>query len=276
MNIKYFFKINPLHIENDTYFFLKKQEAKSFSNQRDVIDVIKDKAKNKLGFAYNIFVYIFSPVMPRIKWSEKKLYINYLIEQFTNKKNSISLQVGSGASKKNNNVINLDIFNFPGTDVVADATKLPFRNCTFDNYISIAVLEHVNQPEAMISEASRVLKDGGIIITGAPFLQGFHASPHDYSRWTNVGLESIHSKFGFEKIGIFPIAGPASALTWILIDFFSIIFSLGLNPLYYFWFIVFSILLVPLKLIDIFLILHPEAYKISSFFVYVGKKSTSY
>lgn len=276
MNIKKLFKIYPLHIEDDTYYFLKKQEAKQFSNQRDLIDVLKDKAKNTLGFTYNIFVYIFSPVMPRIKWSERKLYVNYLIEKFTNKKNSISLQVGSGASKKNKNVINLDIFNFPGTDVVANATKLPFKNCTFNNYISIAVLEHVAAPEAMISEAFRVLKDGGLIITGAPFLLGFHASPHDYTRWTNAGLESIHKKFGFEKIGIYPIAGPASSLTWILIDFFSIIFSLGLYKLYYFWFIIFSVIFIPLKVIDVILILHPEAYKISGFFVYVGKKPTKH
>jgi 2-polyprenyl-6-hydroxyphenyl methylase/3-demethylubiquinone-9 3-methyltransferase len=45
---------------------------------------------------------------------------------------------------------------------VADAYKLPFPNATFDVVCAMDILEHVENPNALIQEASRVLKKGGI------------------------------------------------------------------------------------------------------------------
>lgn len=44
---------------------------------------------------------------------------------------------------------------------VADAYQLPFADQSFDNVCAMDILEHVNAPEKLIAEASRVLRPGG-------------------------------------------------------------------------------------------------------------------
>ncbi len=48
--------------------------------------------------------------------------------------------------------------------LVADATKLPFANSHFDVVTAMDFLEHVDNPESVIREFSRVLKPGGLFI----------------------------------------------------------------------------------------------------------------
>ena len=45
--------------------------------------------------------------------------------------------------------------------VVADAHKLPFDNESFDFITSYEVLEHVKDPDLVLSEINRVLKSSG-------------------------------------------------------------------------------------------------------------------
>lgn len=51
---------------------------------------------------------------------------------------------------------------------VADAHKLPFKDRTFDAVFCLETLEHVENPEKVISEIYRVLKDDGCIIVLVP------------------------------------------------------------------------------------------------------------
>jgi SAM-dependent methyltransferase len=46
----------------------------------------------------------------------------------------------------------------------ADAQNLPFREGTFDIAMSYGVIEHVTEPERMVSEMTRVLKPGGRLL----------------------------------------------------------------------------------------------------------------
>lgn len=50
----------------------------------------------------------------------------------------------------------------------APAEKLPFKDNFFDAAISIAVLEHVDDPQKAVTEAFRVLKPGGIFFSITP------------------------------------------------------------------------------------------------------------
>ncbi|MBN2454036.1 methyltransferase domain-containing protein [Candidatus Woesearchaeota archaeon] len=52
---------------------------------------------------------------------------------------------------------------------VADAFKLNYRENSFDAVIAVEVIEHVLDHKAMIKEAARVLKPGGIIIIDTPY-----------------------------------------------------------------------------------------------------------
>lgn len=59
-------------------------------------------------------------------------------------------------------------------DMVCDARSLPFEDGSFDTYICLEVLEHINRPDKLFSEASRVLRSGGYLIITTPFLFRVH------------------------------------------------------------------------------------------------------
>jgi len=51
---------------------------------------------------------------------------------------------------------------------VADAARLPFPDATFDAVICSEVLEHVEDPAAVIAEAARVTAPGGLFLFSTP------------------------------------------------------------------------------------------------------------
>lgn len=51
---------------------------------------------------------------------------------------------------------------------VMDVTDLKFRDSSFDVVISAETIEHVLDPEAMLKEAARVLKKGGLLMLRFP------------------------------------------------------------------------------------------------------------
>jgi len=130
---------------------------------------------------------------------------------------SAILEVGSGVRRIRDDVLNLEIDLFENVDIVANATRLPFLDETFDLVICEAVLEHVPNPQAIVSEIIRVLRPGGQVYVEVPFLQGFHADPHDYQRYTLPGLRTLLA--GLEPIREGVALGPSSALAWMLREY---------------------------------------------------------
>ncbi len=72
-----------------------------------------------------------------------------------------------------------------------------FENETYDSVVCLEVLEHVPDPFKAVSEISRVLKKGGVLILSVPHLSRLHEEPHDYFRYTRYGLESILTRAAF-------------------------------------------------------------------------------
>jgi SAM-dependent methyltransferase len=52
--------------------------------------------------------------------------------------------------------------------VLADATKMPFRDDSFDFIVSFETIEHIEQPETFLSECARVLRKEGSFICSTP------------------------------------------------------------------------------------------------------------
>lgn len=186
--------------------------------------------------------------------------------------NESILNLGSGPSNlsPNKNLINLDICAYKNVNVLADVQRIPFKNNTIGAVINIALLEHIENPQLVISEIFRILKPGGYVYTVVPFMFGCHSSPNDYYRWTGEGIKKLFS--GFEEIKIGNHSGPTSALLSMLHEWLSLVFSLQNRYLYQILWMIFMILLAPFKIIDFYLSRHPEAYKITSSIYYICKK----
>jgi ubiquinone/menaquinone biosynthesis C-methylase UbiE len=74
--------------------------------------------------------------------------------------------------------IGVDIYPWPGADVVCDTTSLPFPERHFDIVVMLACLNHVPQSEriGVLQEARRVLKrEGQLLITMINPVVGFFA-----------------------------------------------------------------------------------------------------
>jgi SAM-dependent methyltransferase len=251
--------------------FIGTEKTASFAKQRDVLDNLKTVFKNRFGKYYVFLIYIISPAYIRIHWPTLSIYLNHLAGKICKERDFV-IQIGSGNDRLAEEILNIDIFNYAEVDMIADCTNLPFADNSIDCVISNAVLEHVTDPEAFIKEAYRVLKPGGLIITGVPFMQGFHASPNDFYRWTDKGLSYMHAKHKFNEQRIFANSGPTSGFLWILQEWLSIVLSFNIALLYQFWWFVFTLVLMPIKFLDILLIHFKQAHKINSFYTYIGVK----
>ena len=90
---------------------------------------------------------------------------------------------------------------------------LPFAEGAFDTVLCTQVLEHVPRPEALLAEAARVLRPGGVLILSAPQAWFLHEEPHDYHRFTRFGLVALCRGAGLEPVevraqgGFFATAG---------------------------------------------------------------------
>jgi len=83
--------------------------------------------------------------------------------------------------------------------VAGDAQLLPFSSASFDFIVSFETLEHVPEPERMLSELGRVLKDDGIMVISTPnrgvYLEGnpFHIHELTYDEFA-AALSSVFSQ----------------------------------------------------------------------------------
>ena len=187
--------------------FLKKDcifEKKRFKKCRNFGS--KLRYKNKL-------ILLIKNFKKLIEGHNKKSYLN-----FEYLKNSLSytskILINGGGSKgsgtdyfykycKKNNIKieSLDIYISNEVTVIADAHYLPFSEKSFDLVIIQAVLEHVLNPQKVVSEIHRVLKNKGIVYSETPFLQSVHEGAFDFMRFTHSGHRWLFKEFKEIKSG---------------------------------------------------------------------------
>ena len=180
------------------------------------------------------------------------------------------LDLGSGLDRRTPNTINLEIEATPNVDVVGDGHSLPFKDAIFDAVISEAVLEHVQNPTQVVAEMHRVLKPGGYVCAAVPFLQGFHASPHDYQRYTAPGFDYLFS--AFTRIEGGACAGPTTSLHWIFREYVGLFFSFGNLLLAKLISLIVGWITFPVVWLDYLLMHNKHAHILASAVYFIGKK----
>jgi SAM-dependent methyltransferase len=81
-------------------------------------------------------------------------------------------------------------------EVHGDARTLPFADQSFDGVLCSQVLEHVDRPETVVREISRILKPGGVGLISVPFFYNLHMEPNDYFRFSPYGIKELLERNG--------------------------------------------------------------------------------
>ncbi len=142
--------------------------------------------------------------------------INSFVEEYAK---GFLLEVGAGGSylkerfaSQVENWVTSDYDLRANVDIRCDAQSLPFKGNIFDTIICIDVIEHVPDPQKMVSELVRVLKPGGILILSTPFFFYMHESPFDFHRFSKFGLLNLMEKNNMSVITLTPTGGVISTL----------------------------------------------------------------
>ena len=229
--------------------------------RQDPLNRIKESVKRRLGRVYPAAIAVLAPVLPT-------RFAKPFLRSFDLSQDLVA-DLGSGTHRRAPSLICIDGGEYGEVDIVTDLRTLPLAADSLDGLMSVAVLEHVPDPEVHITEMHRVLAPGGRLLCFIPFMQPFHASPFDFQRFTDVGMRELFHQF--EVLSVRVGAGPTSALLWVLQEWLALVLSLGSRRAYrvllpLMW------ILSPLKLIDLLLARHPNASVIASGFVVEARK----
>jgi SAM-dependent methyltransferase len=103
--------------------------------------------------------------------------------------------------------------------VLADATRIPFRQNYFDVITAIGLIEHLDDDQLFLSEVKRLLKPNGTLIlltSSFPYLWSMHDTANEHKRRyylrelnrqiNDVGFQTI--RFSHLNFFLFPIIAP--------------------------------------------------------------------
>lgn len=180
------------------------------------------------------------------------------------------LDVGAGGRRITPQTTTFDAAASPEIDIVGDIHAMPIADDSFDCVFCTGTLEHVTDPWTAIREIYRVTKPGGIVHIDLPFIQGFHADPNDYWRFTLEGLRQLCKPFVELESGVH--IGPTCGVVWILREWANsirddrVISNLML--------IMAAIILSPLKYLDYLWMKSPRSHRVASAVFFRGQKPT--
>ena len=229
----------------------------------NLLDKLKVKMK-KYNSLYDFLIFLVSPVCVM------NMGVKKFIREYINGKDVVAFNIGAGNTNLHENITNIDLHKYNNVDMTADILNLPVKNDSVDVIMNIAVLEHVSSPEKAVMEFHRILKDGGVVYCYFPFMQGLHASPFDCSRRTLEGMRILFKDW--EILEIRDATGPTSGFLWVFQEYFAILFSFGIKPLYSLLHLFIMLVTFPLKFLDILLIRHPMGKNISSGYMVIARK----
>lgn len=143
---------------------------------------------------------------------------------------AVCLSIGGGPGRCGD-FTNVNIGPFPNVDVVADAHALPYDNGSVHAIYCEAVIEHLYDPQRAVREMYRVLKPGGLVFAGTPFMQPYHGYPHHYQNFTLQGHENLFRRAGFRVVESGACVGPVHAIVMTFAVFLAQYCTSGLGRL---------------------------------------------
>ena len=95
-----------------------------------------------------------------------------------------------------------DEFGMRGhSDIVPfDGQHIPFSDNSFDHVLCTEVLEHSEDPMALVADMHRVLRPGGTLLATVPFAARVHYAPHDHHRFTRFRLAAMFAGFAATEV----------------------------------------------------------------------------
>ena len=208
----------------------------------DALDGLKHRLKKRLGrFYYSIGIGIFAPTYP----------FNYraAIERHCNPAKELCVDIGCGNQRISEDLIGLDMFDYDAVDIVCDLDALPFRPDSVDAFVSRSVLEHIPTIANVVRQLKRCTRPGGMNMHLIPFLFPYHASPHDYQRFTHSGAANLFD--GWTLIEQRSVTGPATLFLLWLVEFLASLLSAGSERAKPYVYLALCVLLWPIKFLDV-------------------------
>lgn len=86
--------------------------------------------------------------------------------------------------------------------LIVPGDQLPLTSKSFDLIIILDVLEHVQDPDFILSEIRRLIKPNGCVIITTPFLYREHEMPNDFVRYTSNGIIALLNRGGASIVKI--------------------------------------------------------------------------
>lgn len=118
----------------------------------------------------------------------------------------------------------LDVTPGPLVDDVAPADQMPYEDDAFDLVLCTQVLEHVEDPRAVIREIFRVLRPSGVALVSTHGVFLYHPDPpdsdRDYWRWTHAGLHKLFRESGeWAETRVSPNRNFVACIAYLLCQF---------------------------------------------------------
>lgn len=99
-------------------------------------------------------------------------------------------------------------WNYSNIDYNCLLDNIPIENDKVEHILCTQTLEHVPEPDKVISEFNRILKKDGELYLTFPFLgDPHHQEPYDFFRYSKYGITHLLEKNNFEVKEIKPIGG---------------------------------------------------------------------
>lgn len=127
------------------------------------------------------------------------------------------LEIGSGGGFLKEfipGLISSEIFRIPGIEIAFDGEKLPFKNASLRGIVMIDVFHHIPYVKSFLTEATRCVMFGGVIVMIEPWHTTWSRFVYNYLH--HETFDSNSKDWDFQKGG--PLSRSNSALPWIVFE----------------------------------------------------------